>query len=884
MQPNNLMKVSVIALATAFALPAVAQDQTLLVDPEDLNYELPADATDYEKSAYGVLQKYCSDCHQEGVLGDGLTKPKAGFGHVLDMRRLANDPKFVAVGDPEKSKLYQVITGGAPAMPDNCWDPSCVPTEAELQQLQDWIIALGDTAPEPRTYISLADMYAMAHADLQAQPTNRRDRIRYISMRPMWNDPDVSDENYQGYLAATVKLMNALSWNANVYKFEKVDEHGILLRVFLPELDWTHETWGYLEAQYPYAMESDTDPYLGSLQHLSGSMTPVIRADWFTATASVSPLYYDMLGLPDTIQGLEAKLGMSMSSNILNEQVVRAGFQDSGVSSHNRLIERHPLGTGFFWTSYDFAGSKGRQSFFEYPLGPIDAYGPDLAFEHDGGESIFTLPNGFHAYYLNTADGARLDVGPTSIVRDTDYPDGTGEVVNGISCISCHSKGMRFNDDSVREVALNNLSLPASARQTIDAIYPGKDVINEYFQRDSDAFLNTLASAGIEPSIKAAGLEPVRGLFVYHVDYFVDFNQAANELGLTAEQLRSRMAFAGHDMAGLLTRLDISPIARDEWTAAYPVLLDKLTDYRPYKTDHVVTADLSYSVKQIVKDTDYAPVKKVKVVKPVEYKPGDPGYVPPAADYKPGDPGYVPPAADHKPGDPGYVPPAADYKPGDPGYVPPANDYVVKDDNYKPTGTDYVVKGDEPIKTHNDAKKYGGDYDPVQHSVAAQSHLTVYTNQTTYKVGDELQVFIEPRHDCRLTLISIDDDHDSCVLYPFPGLDDIVIPGGTQYVFPPKGALRTSEPGLETILAICNGGQAAIDKVTRDTSKVSCSVGHKAVSKDHYEGIVNETLVLDLNAGAKDAKKSDSGVDYRAVSKHNPDVTKAQISVVVREY
>jgi cytochrome c5 len=856
MKPSNLMKVSVVAVTTAFALPAVAQDQSKLVVPEDLNYTLPADASPQEAAAYGMLDKYCGDCHQQGVLGDGLTKPKAGFGHVLDMRRLAQDPKLVVAGDPTKSKLYQVITGGAPAMPDNCWDANCVPSEAELKQLESWIVALGDTAPEPRKFITMADMYAMAHADLQKQPTNRRDRIRYISMRPMWNDPEVTDQNYQAYLAATVKMMNALSWNPNVYKFEKIDEHGVLLRVFLPDLDWSHETWGYLEADYPYAMESDTDPYLGSLQNLARSKVPIIRADWFTATASVSPLYYDMLGLPDTVAGLEAKLGINMRRNILDEQVVRAGFQDSGVSSHNRLIERHPMGTGFFWTSYDFAGSQGRQSFFEYPLGPIDAYGPNLAFEHDGGESIFTLPNGFHAYYLNTADGERLDVGPTAIVRDTDYPDGTGEVVNGISCISCHVKGMRFNDDSVRQVAMNNLSLPASARQTIDSIYPGREVVNEYFQRDMEDFLQTLERAGIPADTKAAGLEPVRGLFVYHVDYFIDFDQAANELGMTSDMLRSRMAFAGHQMAGLLTRLDVSPIARDEWAAAYPVLLDKLTDYRPYKTDYVSTADLSYSAKQIVKDTPYEPVKKVVVVK--DYKPGDAGYTPPADDYKPGDPGYTPPADDKK--------------------------YVAADDDYKVTGNDYVVKGNEPIKTHDDARKYGGDYDPTQHSVVAQSHLTVYTDKPTYKVGDELRVFIEPRHDCRLTLISIDDDHDSCVLYPFPGLEDIVIPGGSQYIFPPRGALRTAEPGLETILAICNGGDAAIEAVTRDTSKVSCSVGHQTVTKDRYESVVNETLILDLNSGGKDKKKTDSGVDYRAVSKHNPDVTKAQISVVVREY
>ena len=38
------------------------------------------------------------------------------------------------------------------------------------------------------------------------------------------------------------------------------------------------------------------------------------------------------------------------------------------------------------------------------------------------------------------------------------HTDGTGEVVNGISCISCHSKGMRLNEDHVRDVAMADLT------------------------------------------------------------------------------------------------------------------------------------------------------------------------------------------------------------------------------------------------------------------------------------------------------------------------------------------------------------------------------------------------------------------------------------------
>lgn len=805
MTPNFRMTAAALALGIGLTSAASAQDQSILIDVElELNgMPLPEDATPEETAAYEVLNKYCSGCHQQGMLDEGLTNPKSGFGHILDVRRLAQDPKFVVSGEPTKSKLYQVIAGGAPAMPDNCWDPTCTPKAEEMAALETWITKMGETAPPERTFVPLSELYAMALQDLSAQPTNRRDRTRYISMRTLWNDSEVTQENYDAYLAATVKLMNALSFNPNVYKFEKIDEKGILLRVFLPDLDWTHEKWAVMEREYPYGMESDTDPNLSTLQTMAGTQIPVIRADWFAATASAAPMYYDVLGLADTLQGLQQQLGLDMRSNILNEQVVRAGFQDSGVSTNNRLIERHPLGSGMFWTSYDFAGSKGRQSFFEYPLGPVSVHGEEVSFHEDGGESIFTLPNGFHGYYLNTTDGTRLNVGPTAIVRDTDYPDGTGEVVNGISCMSCHSKGIRFNDDRVREVALNNLALSPAVRQTVDAIYPGKEVVNDYFQKDMEAFFATLQKAGIDPETKAAGLEPVRGLMVYFVDYFVNYEQAANELGLTEDELTARAAFAGTENASLLQRLKVSPIARDEWTAVYPVLLDKLTDYRPILTDHRTTAALSHSVKQVVQGTPYDSVGQT---------------------------------------------------------------------------------GGQPIVTHADAKQFGADYDATQHSVTAQSHLTVYTDKPTYKVGDPLRIFIEPRHDCRLTLISIDDDHDSCVLYPFPGLPDVVIKGGSQYVFPPQGALRTSEPGLETVLAICNGSDAAISKERSGTNSVSCSANHQPISRESYTSVVNETLILDLNPGGGDQLSTASGADYRAVSSHNPDVTKAQISVLVQSH
>ena len=59
-----------------------------------------------------------------------------------------------------------------------------------------------------------------------------------------------------------------------------------------------------------------------------------------------------------------------------------------------------------------------------------------FGFVQDGGEIIFNLPNGFHAYYLTDGKGNRLDIGPTRIVRDPSQRDLGGDgrhLVHGLS-------------------------------------------------------------------------------------------------------------------------------------------------------------------------------------------------------------------------------------------------------------------------------------------------------------------------------------------------------------------------------------------------------------------------------------------------------------------
>ena len=147
---------------------------------------------------------------------------------------------------------------------------------------------------------------------------------------------------------------------------------------------------------------------------------PSVHVDWFIATASTPPLYHDLLSLPLTDRDLETRLEVDVARNLVNApgvRVWRAGFNNSGVSTNNRVVERHASRYGAYWKSYDFAGSVGKQNVLTNPL----------SFTHDGGEAIFNLPNGLQGYYLVNASGFRLDGAPDKhrFQSRCQRPDGT---------------------------------------------------------------------------------------------------------------------------------------------------------------------------------------------------------------------------------------------------------------------------------------------------------------------------------------------------------------------------------------------------------------------------------------------------------------------------
>ena len=229
----------------------------------------------------------------------------------------------------------------------------------------------------------------------------------------------------------------------------------------------------------------------------------------------------------------------------------RAGFNDSGVSNHNRVIERHTSRYGAYWKSYDFAGSVGTQNIFTHPL----------SFEHDGGEIIFNLPNGLQAYYLADAGGRRLAAAPINIVSNPAASDPT--VRNGLSCIGCHTEGMKDFEDQVRGVVMKNPKPPFDKDRAL-RLYTEQAMMDALLDEDTARYREALEAAG---GI-FGGIEPVQRFY----EAFwrpLDADHAAAAVGLqTSVFLKKIQQNVGLKNLGLLV-LESGTMKRDAWTSKF---------------------------------------------------------------------------------------------------------------------------------------------------------------------------------------------------------------------------------------------------------------------------------------------------------------------------
>ena len=505
------------------------------------------------QDAYAIFEQSCLICHGP----DGAYKETLLIEHNVLIKE--NGP--VVPGNPESSRLYKRLLGeGGPLMP--LGGPPL--PNPQIETVKNWILVgapdWAATSTTDSAFIFPSEVLNIIETHLMSLAPFDRAFARYFTMTHLYNAGE-SAGILQEYRKALYKLVNSLSWGGTVINPEPIDLQGTIFYIDLRRYEWdVNNAWTQIETTYPYHISFDAPTQtalraqLGRLQTEMQSDIPSVHVDWFVATAATPPLYHDLLSLPLTARELETRLGVDVARNISTApgvRVWRAGFNNSGVSNNNRMVERHAFRDGAYWKSYDFAGNVGTQNIFTHPLD----------FTHDGGEVIFNLPNGLQGYYLVDGSGLRLNEAPINIVSNPAASDPT--VRNGISCLGCHTEGMKTFEDQVRPVIESNINPTYDKAQAL-RLYVEKSEMDVLLQEDMERYKVALDATGGE-------FDDIEPISRFHEAFQgdVDATYAAAVVGLETEafleKIRENVELQN---AGLLV-LESGSVKRDAWTSSF---------------------------------------------------------------------------------------------------------------------------------------------------------------------------------------------------------------------------------------------------------------------------------------------------------------------------
>ncbi len=515
-----------------------------------VSYQIAHAQQNLAQQAFTIFEQHCLDCHGEfGSYADVLTIKHANL----------IEDKSVLPRQPDASEFYLRLLGDTDNGSQMPLGQDPLDDEA-IATIRRWIEAGApdwEAIPKPkRDFITTEAMLKSIHTHVTSLSDFDRSFARYFTLTHLYN-AGATDANLRAYRIALSKLINSLSWGAEVIKPKPIDQEETIFYIDLRNYEWDIKTdkWYKIEQAYPYGVQLKFATYTTLCEETDCEL-PFIRADWFIATASLPPLYHEILDLPKTDRELETKLEVNIAENLKNApgvRVWRAGFSESGVSVNNRIVERHKSRYGAYWKSYDFAGNVGKQNIFTHPLD----------FTHDGGEIIFNLPNGLQAYYLSTATGERLDEAPINIVSDAGARDPV--VRNGLSCMGCHTEGMKTFEDGIRKVIV----------QSQNPFYDKAQALRLYAEKSTMARLVREDIARYRQAIEAAGgvfggSEPIQQL-VRQFEGPLDAAHAAAEVGLkTDDFLKKIRENSTLQNAGLLVLgVEKGSVKRDAWESEF---------------------------------------------------------------------------------------------------------------------------------------------------------------------------------------------------------------------------------------------------------------------------------------------------------------------------
>jgi len=477
--------------------------------------------------------------------------------------------------------------------------------------------------PANRSTVTRADVIKTIHGYLSAVEIEDRKFKRFFTLHHLHNLPSKADNPRRGvtnsYLdlvrAATSKALNSLTWAPAIVTPELVDEAKTVMVFDLRDVEWDQnrslgrpDLWKILVQEYPYGVKHELYPDELATQIKSkeiyqwtGVGVPWVRADWFIATGTQPQIYHALLydtvheslrmrspievthadGIKRIEQPMNASdlygwLKVDVPGNLRRGRAARAAFTRSGVSSQNRMIERHPALFGYVWPSYDFKKGGERTNLSAQPLGPDGYFKQELSrysFEHDGGEMIFGLPNGMQGFLLVDREGNRIPFGPPDVVFDKSKTTGNGMIVNGLSCIACHKNGLieNFND----EILSGAQGYPAEARRMVRKVFLDRPELDVLINKDQKRYRTAAIEAigTFLPTEKVSAMqsggrlvEPIDPIATRFLGATIDSLVMAQELDVSESELTTAIKYneALKDL-GLMVVANGGTFNRETW-------------------------------------------------------------------------------------------------------------------------------------------------------------------------------------------------------------------------------------------------------------------------------------------------------------------------------
>ena len=292
----------------------------------------PADAQqNIAQQAYGIFEQNCLNCHGEhGAFTEAI---------IIEHTALI-ETGAVVPRKPGASELYQRLIEKRVERRMPLGQPPLTP--AAVGTIRRWIQAgapnWSDTPESDSPFITPKEMLESIEKHVNSLAPFDRTYARYFTMTHLYNAGERA-EALHAYQRALSKLVNSLSWGREVTIPQAIDPEETIFYIDLRDYEWEIGTnrWTQIEQMYPYSIafnaptQTNLHEKLTDLREAMNCEVPFVHVDWFLATASLPPLYHDILDLPATDRELEDRLEVNVVENLRNAAGSASGVRVSTI-------------------------------------------------------------------------------------------------------------------------------------------------------------------------------------------------------------------------------------------------------------------------------------------------------------------------------------------------------------------------------------------------------------------------------------------------------------------------------------------------------------------------------------------------------------------------